>query len=47
LFDVQIAAGMIGLEYPAGYGNLMLKLLGERAQKGETRTDWRMRPLEC
>ena len=45
LFDVQLAAGMIGLEYPAGYGNLMLKLLGEKAQKGETRTDWRLRPL--
>ncbi len=45
LFDVQLAAGMIGLEYPAGYGNLMFKLLGEKAQKGETRTDWRLRPL--
>jgi ribonuclease D len=45
LFDVQLAAGMIGLEYPAGYGSLMFKLLGEKAQKGETRTDWRRRPL--
>jgi ribonuclease D len=45
LFDVQLAAGMIGLEYPAGYGTLISKLLGERPQKGETRTDWRRRPL--
>lgn len=45
LCDVQLAAGMIGLEYPAGYGNLVSKLLGETPQKGETRTDWRKRPL--
>lgn len=45
LFDVQIAAGLIGLEYPAGYGNLIYKLLGETPRKGETRTDWRRRPL--
>jgi ribonuclease D len=45
LFDLQIAAGLVGYEYPAGYGSLMSKLLGVRAQKGETRTDWRRRPL--
>jgi len=45
LFDVQIAAGMMGMEYPAGYGNLISRLLGEKPQKGETRTDWRRRPL--
>jgi ribonuclease D len=45
LFDIQIAAGLVGYEYPAGYGALMAKLLGERPQKGETRTDWRRRPL--
>jgi ribonuclease D len=45
LFDVQIAAGLIGLEYPAGYGNLLGRLLGRSAFKGETRTDWRRRPL--
>ncbi|MBX7167864.1 MAG: HRDC domain-containing protein [Pirellulales bacterium] len=45
LFDVQLAAGLIGLEYPAGYGNLLYRLLGKQAQKGETRTDWRRRPL--
>ena len=45
LFDVQIAAGLIGLEYPASYGNLMYRLIGESLKKGETRTDWRRRPL--
>jgi ribonuclease D len=45
LFDVQIAAGLVGFEYPAGYGSLLFKLLGQRLHKGETRTDWRRRPL--
>jgi ribonuclease D len=45
LFDIQIAAGLVGYEYPAGYGSLMFKLLGQRLEKGETRTDWRKRPL--
>ena len=45
LFDVQLAAGFIGMEYPAGYGNLISKLLAVTPRKGETRTDWRRRPL--
>ena len=45
LFDVQLAAGLAGIEYPAGYGTLVAKLLGESSQKQETRTDWRKRPL--
>jgi ribonuclease D len=45
LFDLQLAAGLVGYEYPAGYGSLLYKLLGERLEKGETRTDWRRRPL--
>jgi ribonuclease D len=45
LFDTQIAAGMVGLEYPAAYSTLISKLLGETLSKGETRTDWRRRPL--
>jgi ribonuclease D len=44
-FDVQIAAGLIGLEYPASYGTLSAKLLGKSLSKDETRTDWRRRPL--
>lgn len=45
LLDIQIAAGFIGLEYPASYGKLLSKLLGVTLSKGETRTDWRKRPL--
>lgn len=45
LFDVQLGAGMTGLEYPASYGNLVSRLLGSRVDKGETRTDWMRRPL--
>jgi ribonuclease D len=44
-FDVQIAAGLIGLEYPASYSTLASKLLGKSISKDETRTDWRRRPL--
>ncbi len=45
LIDIQIAAGLVGGEYPAGYGSLLNRLLNKTAQKGETRTDWRKRPL--
>jgi len=45
LFDVQIAAGLIGLGYPLGYGPLVQSVLKKRLQKGETLTDWRRRPL--
>lgn len=45
VFDVQIAAGMVGVEYPASYGNLLAKVLGLSSGKRETRTDWRHRPL--
>ena len=45
LFDTQIASGLIGLDYPAAYGTLLQKLLGESLGKGETRTNWRRRPL--
>jgi len=44
-FDVQLAAGMVGLEYPAAYGTLCSRLLKVSLGKGETRTDWRRRPL--
>lgn len=45
LFDVQVAMGLLGGEYPASYGKLLQRLLGEVLSKGETRTDWRKRPL--
>lgn len=45
LLDVQIAAALVGMEYPAAYGTLISKLVGKTLAKGETRTDWRKRPL--
>jgi ribonuclease D len=46
-FDVQLAAGLIGMEYPASYGTLTQRLLGKSLSKDETRTDWRRRPLSA
>ena len=45
LFDTQIAAGMVGLDYPSSYSKLIGRLLEKPLAKGETRTDWRRRPL--
>ena len=45
LFDVQLAAAFIGLDYPVSYSNLVSQMLGSYVAKGETRTDWRRRPL--
>ena len=44
-FDIQLAAGFAGTEFPAAYGSLIAKLLNQRLPKGETRTNWRRRPL--
>lgn len=45
LFDTQLAAGFIGMEYPASLGTLVQRLVGKTLPKGETRTNWRLRPL--
>ena len=45
LFDVQLAAGFIGIDYPVGFKPLVDKILGIDVSKGETRTDWQKRPL--
>ena len=45
LFDVQLAAGFLGLDYPCSYGNLVHRVIGDTVDKGETRTDWAKRPL--
>ena len=45
LFDIQLAAGFVGHEYPAAYSTLISKLLRKSLPKGETRTNWRRRPL--
>lgn len=45
IFDVQIAAGLVGLGYPLNLVRLVDRSLGRRIEKGETLTDWLRRPL--
>ena len=45
VFDVQMAAGLIGLSYPLSLVNLVGQVLGVSLSGSETRTDWRHRPL--
>ena len=45
LFDTQLAAAFCTHEYPAAYASVVTRLLNQKAQKGEQRTDWRRRPL--
>jgi ribonuclease D len=47
LFDVQVAAGLVDHDYPAGYAALVRRFLSLPTNKGETRTDWRKRPLSA
>ena len=43
--DLQVAAGLVGLNFPMGHGNLVYQLLGTQLSKAETLTEWRHRPL--
>lgn len=45
VYDVQIAAGLAGFGYPLSLGNLVHQALRIGLAGGETRTDWRRRPL--
>ncbi len=45
LFDVQLAAGLAGNDYPASFGTLLERYLQVSLPKAETRTDWSLRPL--
>jgi ribonuclease D len=45
LFDLQLAAGLVGLPYPLSHGALVQRVLGVSLTKGETLTEWRDRPL--
>src|SRR6202011_6003506 len=47
VFDVQIAVGLLGPGYPLSLGNLVNARLGISLPGGETRTDWRRRPLSA
>lgn len=45
VFDVQLAAGFVGLGYPLAYSKLAHRLTRAHPASAETRTDWRNRPL--
>jgi ribonuclease D len=45
VFDVQLAAGFVGEEYPSSFGALLSRYLQISIPKAETRTDWARRPL--
>lgn len=45
IFDVQIAAGFVGLDYPLSLQKLVQGILHIRLHKSKTLTDWRKRPL--
>ncbi len=45
LFDLQIAAGLVGFSYPLSHGVLVHQILGVKLAKWETLTEWRHRPL--
>ncbi|HUU09130.1 MAG TPA: HRDC domain-containing protein [Phycisphaerae bacterium] len=45
VFDVQVAAGLVGLPYPLSYEKLVKQVAGVRIGKAETFSDWSQRPL--
>ncbi len=45
VYDVQIVAGLVGYGYPLSLVNLIGQALRVSVSGGETRTDWRRRPL--
>lgn len=45
IFDIQIAAGLVGTDYPMSLQRLARSMLGARLHKSQTLTDWRKRPL--
>lgn len=45
IFDLQIAVGLIGGEYPISLQKLVKSKLGVQLHKSKTLTDWRRRPL--
>ena len=45
VFDTQIAAGLVGMDYPISLQRLVQAALHIRLHKSKTLTDWRKRPL--
>lgn len=47
VFDLQVAAGMIGLGFPASLAKLAKAVAGVAMHKSQTLTNWRKRPLSA
>lgn len=47
VFDVQVAAGFVGLDYPVSLQKLVQAVAHVRLHKSKTLTDWRKRPLSA
>lgn len=45
VFDTQVAATLLGLPAQVGYGQLVKDILGITLDKGDSFTDWSVRPL--
>jgi ribonuclease D len=45
VIDLQVAAGLVGLGYPASLSRLARSSIGAKLHKSQTLTDWRRRPL--
>lgn len=45
LFDTQLAAAFLGMDFSMGYSRLVSQLLNVELDKNETRSDWLQRPL--
>lgn len=47
VFDVQVAAALVGPSFQMSYGKLVDGLLGVQLEQGETFSDWSRRPLSA
>jgi len=47
VFDVQVAAGLVGYDYPLSLQKLIQSTMHVRLHKSKTLTDWRKRPLHA
>ncbi len=45
IFDVQVAAALVGREYPLSYGKLVFDVFGVEMKQGKSFSDWSRRPL--
>ncbi|MBX3395986.1 MAG: HRDC domain-containing protein [Phycisphaerae bacterium] len=45
VFDLQVAAGFVGTDYPISLMRLAMSTLGQKIHKSQTLSNWRQRPL--